>query len=57
MSEEERIEVILAAKTPNELKIKIKRYYDTYSKKTYETIIKNTYEEKGIFKALINRIK
>jgi len=57
MDEEERMEVILTAKTPDELKIKIKRYYYSYSEKIYETIVKNTYEEEGIFKALINRIK
>jgi len=57
MDEEERIEVILTAKTPDELKIKIKRYYRSYDEERYETIVKNTYEEEGIFKALINRIK
>ena len=57
MDEEDRMEVILTAKTLNELKIKIKRYYNTYNKEWYNTIVKNTYEEEGIFKVLINRIK
>lgn len=57
MDEEDRMEVVLTAKTLNELKIKIKRYYNTYNKEWYDTVVKNTYEEEGIFKALINRIK
>jgi len=55
--DDERMDVTLTAKTQDELKIKIKRYYYSYPERLFETTVKNTYEEKGIFKVLINRIK
>jgi len=57
MDETERMEVILTAKTLNELKIKIKRYYYTYHKESYETITEKIYDENNIHKALISRMK
>ena len=55
--EEERMEVTLTAKTLDELKIKVKRYYYTYDKVRYETIVGEIYEEEDLFKVLISRIK
>ena len=57
MDETERMEVILTAKTLNELKIKIKRYYYTYHKESYETITEKIYDENNIHKALISKMK
>jgi hypothetical protein len=54
---DERINVTLTAKTQDELKIKIKRYYYSYPERLFETTVKNIYEEEGIFKVLIDRIK
>ena len=57
MDETERMEVILTARTSDELKIKIKRYYYTYYEESYETITEKIYDENNVFKALISRIK
>jgi hypothetical protein len=57
MDEDERMKVILTAKTLDELKIKIKRYYYSYYKELYETITEKIYDEDNIHKALISRIK
>jgi hypothetical protein len=57
MDEDERMKVILTAKTLSELKIKIKRYYYSYHEKFYETITEKIYDEDNIHKALISRIK
>jgi hypothetical protein len=57
MDEDERMKVILTARTSDELKIKIKRYYYSYHEEFYETITEKIYDEDNIYKALISRIK
>lgn len=57
MDNENRVKVTLTAKNPNELKIKIKRYYTSYNEELYNTVIEDTYEENNIFKVLISRNK
>jgi hypothetical protein len=55
--DDERVNVVLNAKTINELKVKIKRYLYSYDKKLYESEVGEIYEENKAFKVVINRLK